>query len=107
METNLELLKENGFDAYLVHKTENTEETNINAQEPGVYLTSLPQLLGHILGEEDFISFVHDLAKSGTSTQTALNNTDAYNVLWGGKDILPRPSRIWNILASKLVHYSS
>lgn len=101
VETNLELLKENGFDAYLVHKTENTEETNINAQEPGVYLTSLPQLLGHILGEEDFISFVHDLAKSGTSTQTALNNTDAYNVLWGGKDILPRPSRIWNILASK------
>ncbi|GBE62461.1 DNA mismatch repair protein [Babesia ovata] len=98
---NIELLKENGFEAFLVPKTETSDEPKAGAQEPGIYLRSFPQLMGQILGEEDFVSFVHDLAQNGAPAPKDNKSNDARNFLWGSNTILPRPKRIWNILATR------
>ncbi|EDO05768.1 DNA mismatch repair protein C-terminal domain family protein [Babesia bovis T2Bo] len=99
VQANLDLLYENGFAATVVRQVVN-DEGGYN-REPGIYLSSFPQVLGQILGEEDFVSFVHDLAQSGSSSQPDPTNTSASQVLWGANTILPRPKRIWNILANR------
>ncbi|KAK1442393.1 DNA mismatch repair mutl/mlh/pms like protein [Babesia gibsoni] len=104
VEANLNLLRENGFDAYIVHESNDEdmdEDDGEDLKEPGVYLASYPQLLGHVMGEEDFISFVHDLAKQGTSGSSDTGSREYYKVLWGGHEIIPRPNRVWNILATR------
>ncbi|GIX64831.1 DNA mismatch repair protein, putative [Babesia caballi] len=97
VQANLELLNENGFEASVVQKD---GDSGSDGQESGVYLSSFPQLMGQILAEEDFVSFVHDLAQNGVSAQAGAGDAEANNVLWGSNTIVPRPKRIWNILAT-------
>ncbi|GFE55443.1 DNA mismatch repair protein [Babesia ovis] len=95
VQANLELLNDNGFSVIVVSKDE--EPT----REAGVYLGSFPQLMGQILGEEDFVSFVHELAKNGHIPQPGTAASEMPKVLWGTKTIMPRPKRIWSILANR------
>ncbi|KAK2196147.1 bifunctional MutL [Babesia duncani] len=91
-EDNINVLSENGFNVSV------SKDDNI------LYLESLGQFMGHTLTVDDFISFVHTL-EDHKSVSRKVDFNDS--MIWGNSQVLPRPKRIWDILASKFVYLIS
>ncbi|UKJ88823.1 DNA mismatch repair protein [Theileria orientalis] len=103
-EQHLDLLLLNGFDTTISKETElvmfNDPEIKMSAgsqdhMAKGVYVHTFPQVLGRELKENDLIEFIHQLS----STEGGENvNTNQYI---RGTGSIPRPQKVWNLLATR------
>ncbi|XP_955189.1 DNA mismatch repair protein, putative [Theileria annulata] len=103
-ENSMNVLLSNGFDIkvcrekeFLVFNDGDVCMSSVLTEKigRGVYVNTLPQILGKVLGEDDFIDFLNEL-----STIDYIENNQQSDYIWGLGNI-PRPHKIWSILASK------
>ncbi|UKK01200.2 DNA mismatch repair protein [Theileria orientalis] len=103
-EQHLDLLLLNGFDTTISKETElvmyNDPELkmSVGSQDhmaKGVYVHTFPQVLGTVLEEDDLIDFINQLS---STEEVEKVNTNGY--IWGTGSI-PRPQKVWNILATR------
>ncbi|BAM41097.1 DNA mismatch repair protein [Theileria orientalis strain Shintoku] len=103
-EQHLDLLILNGFDTTISKETElvmyNDPEIkmSVGSQDhmaKGIYVHTYPQVLGRVLEEDDLIDFINQLS---STEEVEKANSNEY--IWGTGSI-PRPQKVWNILASR------
>ncbi|EAN31236.1 DNA mismatch repair protein domain protein [Theileria parva strain Muguga] len=103
-ENSMNVLLSNGFDVrvcrekeFLVFNDEDLSMTSAYTEKigRGVYVHTLPQILGKVLGEDDFVDFLNEL-----SATEYVENSKQSEFIWGLGNT-PRPHKIWSILASR------
>ncbi|EKX72671.1 DNA mismatch repair protein, putative [Theileria equi strain WA] len=90
-QSHCDTLNYNGF--------ETVTKSAPNRSSHGIYVNSFPQLFGRILSEDDLISFLNDLSNSVATIQD--EKQISKQLIWGNSIILPRPIKIWSILATR------